>query len=160
MRLPAHAGCKVGVTTFSQVAKTPRKWLAPMLPNGDPALQLEEICYNVFYPCREPQPTSQRRLPWLVRPLQDFLHGFTKFTGVSKWFIWPFVYLYGRFLPYCPDAPLLDPVVHAYGARKTIEGTSKWPLVIFSHGLFGSRTTYSQFCGRLASEGKNCIDSS
>jgi platelet-activating factor acetylhydrolase len=30
---------------------------------------------------------------------------------------------------------------------------TKFPLVIFSHGLAGTRTTYSQYCSALASEG-------
>ncbi|KAG9045820.1 hypothetical protein FS837_005610 [Tulasnella sp. UAMH 9824] len=29
----------------------------------------------------------------------------------------------------------------------------KWPLIVFSHGLAGTRNTYSQFCSNLASEG-------
>ncbi len=29
----------------------------------------------------------------------------------------------------------------------------RWPVVIFSHGLAGSRLTYSQYCGELASHG-------
>lgn len=32
-------------------------------------------------------------------------------------------------------------------------GEAKWPLVIFSHGLGGTRTAYSTFCSDLASEG-------
>lgn len=42
------------------------------------------------------------------------------------------------------DAPILDPAEHG----------TKWPLVIFSHGLGGSPTTYSQFCTRLAASGR------
>jgi platelet-activating factor acetylhydrolase len=43
-----------------------------------------------------------------------------------------------------PNAPLLHP------------GTTRkqWPLVIFSHGLAGSRTAYSQLCSEMAASGR------
>jgi platelet-activating factor acetylhydrolase len=34
---------------------------------------------------------------------------------------------------------------------------SRWPLVIFSHGLAGTRTTYSQLCASLAAQGRVVI---
>lgn len=30
---------------------------------------------------------------------------------------------------------------------------AQFPLVLFTHGLCGTRNTYSQYCSRLASEG-------
>jgi len=45
-------------------------------------------------------------------------------------------------IPVCKEATLLDP-----GSE------GKWPLVLFSHGLGGTRATYSHFCCALAAEG-------
>ncbi|KAF8204697.1 platelet-activating factor acetylhydrolase, isoform II-domain-containing protein [Pholiota molesta] len=81
-----------------------------------------------------------------ARPIRETLHGFAAFLGISKWLLWPVVYLFGVFLkiPAYSNAPLLKPETQS----------SQWPLVIFSHGLGGSRTAYSQFCSRLAASGK------
>lgn len=37
------------------------------------------------------------------------------------------------------------------------EESTPWPFVIFSHGLGGARTTYSNLCTRLAAEGRVVI---
>jgi platelet-activating factor acetylhydrolase len=33
-------------------------------------------------------------------------------------------------------------------------GDKPWPLVLFSHGLAGTRTTYSVLCAHLAAQGR------
>lgn len=44
-------------------------------------------------------------------------------------------------IPVYNDAPLLQPVLDgSVGGHDAVAG--KWPLVIFSHGLGGSRTSY------------------
>ncbi|KAK2466113.1 hypothetical protein APHAL10511_001755 [Amanita phalloides] len=54
--------------------------------------------------------------------------------------------------PVYANAPLLRPL----SGKMTNEckSTGQWPLVIFSHGLGGSRTAYSHLCSRLAASGK------
>lgn len=69
------------------------------------------------------------------------------------------MYLYGRLLkiPVYPNAPLLRQRLTASPEHTRVRSEtppSSWPLVIFSHGLGGSRTAYSQVCTRLASSGR------
>lgn len=48
-------------------------------------------------------------------------------------------------MPVIPLAPLAPPPASS--------STAKHPLVIFSHGLAGTRNTYSQYCSALAAKG-------
>ncbi|KAI6007000.1 platelet-activating factor acetylhydrolase [Pisolithus albus] len=52
------------------------------------------------------------------------------------------VVIWGTTFPGIPNAPL-----------KTPSGSSKWPLVLFSHGAGSSRLMNSSFCGEMASRG-------
>jgi hypothetical protein len=62
-------------------------------------------------------------------------------------------------IPAYPNAPLLPPPETNSKSDDSSEtlanraNNARWPLVLFSHGLAGTRTTYSQWCGNLASEG-------
>jgi platelet-activating factor acetylhydrolase len=63
-------------------------------------------------------------------------------------------------------ATLLRSVIHWYGSTIKIPvyehapllappvDLARWPLVLFSHGLGGTRTTYSTLCADLASRGR------
>ena len=59
------------------------------------------------------------------------------FTRYSSYFI------RSTTLPVFGNAPLLSPPTT----------NRKWPVLVFSHGLGGSRNTYTQICGSLASHG-------
>ncbi|KAJ7904684.1 platelet-activating factor acetylhydrolase, isoform II-domain-containing protein [Mycena olivaceomarginata] len=124
---------------------------ATLAATNAPALVLgEEVAFTLYYPAdlsRKPRP--RKGLDWLVRPTGATLKGFSRFTGVPVWLLWPVVYLFGICLkiPVYWNAPLL----HPGDARK------QWPLVVFSHGLGGSRTAYSQLCSEMAAAGKVVI---
>ncbi|KAF8681161.1 Platelet-activating factor acetylhydrolase, isoform II [Rhizoctonia solani] len=154
MRLPDYKGkFPVGVTTLTKPIR-PSRVCGSARFNGRPALKLEEIAYSVYYPTTDDRPHGNRGVNWLPRPLHIATAGWAKFA-------WPLVYLFARFikLPAYADAPL-RPQIESPTSRETdssaetlTNSTAKWPLVIFSHGLAGGRFTYSDYCGRLASQG-------
>ncbi|KAF9247381.1 platelet-activating factor acetylhydrolase [Melanogaster broomeanus] len=155
MFLPKPGGrFPVGATTF-KLAVPPcslsrAKVSSTASSESEDALVLREVVFTAFYPADVQSESTPKGLSWLLRPLSESYRGYVRFSGLSSWLLWPVVYIYGALLKALhPDAPLLNP--------HTIDDRSKpspWPLVIFSHGLGGSRTAYSQICTRMASSGR------
>ncbi|KZP24695.1 hypothetical protein FIBSPDRAFT_856902 [Athelia psychrophila] len=144
---PIRGKYAVGATDFTIPLHSTTYIGKAKLKHGETAaLALEEVAFTAFYPVG----TSQDMAPpldWLVRPVSTMLRGYAHFGGLSritKWVFWPMMYLYGSriTIPVAHNAPLLAPDL------------SPWPLVIFSHGLGGTRTSYSQVCARLAASGR------
>ncbi|SJL01785.1 uncharacterized protein ARMOST_05108 [Armillaria ostoyae] len=140
-----HDLYSVGATTFVTPVRPSRTYGSARLSNGQPALVLDEVAFTAYYPANRADKAwkSKRGINWLNRPLNETWRGFVNFAqSFPSWLLWPFVYFYGAFIkvPVYPNAPLLR--------------TKQWPLVIFSHGLGGSRTAYSQICSRIAASGR------
>ncbi|KAJ7283996.1 platelet-activating factor acetylhydrolase, isoform II-domain-containing protein [Mycena rebaudengoi] len=148
LRPPPHGTHPVGATTFVSSVTPPLQISAAKLKaSSELAFQLDGVSFTAFYPAdisRKPA----KGLHWLIRPLSSVFRGYARFVGVSAWLLWPVFYLFGVFLkiPVYPNASLLNP------KGKVADG--RWPLIIFSHGLGGSRMAYSQLCSRLAASGK------
>ncbi|KAK7060480.1 hypothetical protein VNI00_001245 [Paramarasmius palmivorus] len=157
MFLAEPKGLPVGATTFT--ARIPSLITSGVARFRDhderKGLSLEEVAFTAYYPTEADVSSKSlaKGLHWITRPLRTALEGFVRFSGARSWLAWsvllPLVYLYGRFLkiPVYPNAPLLNP-------NRASAPKKQWPLVIFSHGLGGSRTAYSQICTRIASSGR------
>ncbi|KAL4076150.1 platelet-activating factor acetylhydrolase [Scleroderma citrinum] len=143
----------VGATTFKlpvpRILFSRAKVAAGKSDGLKPALLLQEVVFTAYYPAALPHGNVSYGIDWLLRPLELSLLGYARFSGFSSWILWLIVHLYGRLLkiPVYRNAPLLNPY-------ENTASSSPWPLVIFSHGLRGSRTAYSQLCTRIASSGR------
>ncbi|ODN90734.1 1-alkyl-2-acetylglycerophosphocholine esterase [Cryptococcus wingfieldii CBS 7118] len=127
----------------------------PLLKStSKPAFSLSHVGYAVFYPCNtdyeDAKGKHQERkkgFGWVPEPMSEIIKGYGKFAGgkgAVSWFVRPLGYFASRLLmPVYPLAPISP-------AQRPSAG---YPLIIFSHGLAGTRHTYSQYCAALASEG-------
>ena len=106
---------------------------------------ISTLLVRLFYPCTPTTTTggTQKREPWIHGPRDELLKGYGEFMGVrplvarivSKLSLVSYLTM-----PALSNAPFKQPL-HPY------------PVVIFSHGLGGHRSAYSQYCGNLASYG-------
>ena len=108
-----------------------------------PDSKITSIKFRVFYPTTS-NATSKKSVPWLPEPHKESMAGFISFTGASPRLqrllsLFPNIFSYIN-IPAVRDAPLLS-------------RNSKYPVVVFSHGLGGNANAYSSICGNLASCG-------
>lgn len=106
------------------------------------------IAFRIFYPCVAPSSgQTDRPVRWIPQPQRQNVAALIKFLGVSdkkssalsyltQWFYWIKINAHR-------NAPIHD--------APTSNG--RWPVSFFSHGLAGSRNSYSYICGDMASNG-------
>ena len=123
---------------------------------GEPAFKLETVLFTLFYPADETRPGSGHCQPWVQRPIDVTAAGYSRFLGQREDLCrWMFK-LAGESLqlPAEADRPLAPPPsppptctapsssssVDRIRAEASERGA--FPLIIFSHGMSGQRTTY------------------
>ncbi|KAF2268241.1 hypothetical protein CC78DRAFT_455457 [Lojkania enalia] len=175
--LPTYSGpYSVGCMEFELPAERPRT-ISHIKRNGIHLLQLETVLFTLYYPSafgagtgKDPAGNKKwSRETWLPRPRLQSAKGYGRFAGLSE-----FISV-GMFAGTCmltklrafrnaPPAMHWPPNgnVHSGGSKvKNEQGSPplgrekepEFPLLIFSHGLGGTRTAYSSMCGEFASYG-------
>lgn len=146
---------------------------ATLKSTGQPALCLDTVLVTLYYPADPTQPGSGRRQPWVERPLNQTAAGYARFANQRPWLMKAIVWLFARGvrLPVEAERPLQSSAMstaadsppltdaRSHDSHQTIVGTddapspgkSRFPVVVFSHGLSGTRTTY-----RYASRRRRC----
>lgn len=114
-------------------------------PSPAPEDHISTVQYRVFYPC---EPDSQgKSINWLPNPQREHVSAYTRFLGASSTLA-EFISFFPRLLHYISipvrkNAALLEPAT----------SNKRWPVMMFSHGLGGSRNAYSHLVGSIASHG-------
>ncbi|TKA78629.1 hypothetical protein B0A55_02671 [Friedmanniomyces simplex] len=173
--LPTYTGpYPVGTMEIEVPARNPRVF-SHITREGKHILQLETVLMTVYYPSSyhdrnlavpEGKKNLSREL-WLGRPRVSMAKGYGKFAGLGDFLI-PFMLptMFTK-LPAYRNAPVAEywaPEVDTKSdgvEAKTTEGIKPegaadepiFPLIMFSHGLGGTRTMYSSVCGEFASYG-------
>ncbi|KAJ3271931.1 Platelet-activating factor acetylhydrolase [Terramyces sp. JEL0728] len=108
-------------------------------PEGSSPLK-KGVLFRLYYPTSAKSAPKQNWLPdgWF------YSKGYGNFLHIPTYLISTFIY---PFLVYTKLAAFKETPL------ETAELPQKLPVVIFSHGLAGMRTTYSNICGNLASRG-------
>ncbi|KAK5202567.1 hypothetical protein LTR41_011686 [Exophiala xenobiotica] len=176
-KLPKYTGpYQVGTMDLEVPAKEPRTF-SHIIRQKVHLIALEPVLMNIYYPAhykiRSELKTSafcqKFRPTWLSRPRDQTSRGYARFSSLPESLIeaWFFCTAWFTELPAYKNARLADhyplqdtaSTNHRKHERQMGDPPAdgpdkpKFPLVIFSHGLGGTRTTYSTLCGELASHG-------
>ncbi|XDG08796.1 hypothetical protein ABKA04_008411 [Annulohypoxylon sp. FPYF3050] len=169
--LPDYVGpYSVGVMEIEVPVREPRTF-SRIKRNHMHALRMDTVLFSVFYPCDASSYASDKgkkpsKATWLARPRALTSKGYAKFFGVPHLPVTAYIAATTMFtkLPAFRNAKLAGPHTDALprssssaNSRDTLmEGDgqkTKFPVILFSHGLGGSRSCYSAICGELASNG-------
>jgi len=175
--LPLYSGpYSVGFMDIEVPVREPR-YFSEIKRDHRHLLELETVLFSVFYPSgfgsgqgNSPEGEKKWSRPtWLPRPRVEVAKGYGKFAGIPTW---PAVGWFGLTtaftkIPAFRNAKLAEhwppdknsreggyETKNSAGSRPAGEPEKpRFPLLIFSHGLGGTRTTYSSVCGEFASYG-------
>lgn len=167
--LPEYSGpYPVATADLELAVANPRSFGHALLKSTTrPALQLDTVLVTLFYPADSTQRGSGNRQHWLQRPLGQTAEGYARFLGQKPWLVKALFWLVGARvrLPVQADrslAPKKTDTTSEGASTASSQATAvdaglagekgRFPLVVFSHGLSGTRTTYrcakrdSAFC--------------
>lgn len=161
--LPRYSGPHVVSTLDLELpVERPRSFgHATLKSTGQPALQLDTLLVTFYYPADQNRSGAGYFQPWVERPLNQTAAGYARFANQRPWLMKALVWLFVRDvrLPVeaerpletsatptgatAGDAPSRDSQSTAVDENAALPATkTRIPVVIFSHGLSGTRTTY------------------
>lgn len=181
-RLPKYSGpYEVGVLDLEIPVKHPRHF-SEIKRKHRHAIVLETVLITIYYPAHLDTATDVRvqkahsqhngRPTWIPRPRHLTTAGYAKFASLPSWPTMAF-FLATTWLTKLPAYRNADLAVHWPERNKSWRDHStsprkaasrppdgpdmpKFPLILFSHGLGGTRACYSSICGEFASHGFIC----
>ncbi|KAG9252271.1 platelet-activating factor acetylhydrolase, isoform II-domain-containing protein [Emericellopsis atlantica] len=114
-------------------------------PAPENAADIPTVLFRIFYPAVDE--SDEKCIPWLPNPQRHHISAYTRFVGVGNTLA-EFLSFFPRHLNYTTIP------AHKNSKLRSSDGESaRWPTMIFSHGLGGSRNSYSYIAGSLASHG-------
>lgn len=162
-KLPDYSGpYSVGVVDVEAPVQTRRNVSDVVFKDsGKPAFDLETVLFSVYYPAVQEFKSTKPHHPW-VSNIPQHAEGYARFAGISSsilnnifsFAMWTLVG--STTVPANVDVPLHGSVGRQqYSPEIPIDdyGLPKFPVIVFSHGMASSRTSYTQWCGELASLG-------
>lgn len=157
--LPYYTGpYSVGYMELELPAEQPRTFSNIKRESGH--AQLDTVLFGIYYPTNaDPRDRASTRVPWLPRPRVLTCRGYSKFFNLPHQPVTAYMASTCMFtkLPAIRNTRVAQARPSSQGEETGPPGVDprkpKFPVVVFSHGLGGSRTMYSTVCGDLASYG-------
>ncbi|KAK5097331.1 hypothetical protein LTR70_002623 [Exophiala xenobiotica] len=177
-RLPKYSGpYQVGIIDLEIPAREPRQF-SKIKRDHRHTFVLETVLVSIYYPAHLDSASEERiqkarskhnaRPTWLARPRHLTVEGYAKFASLPQWPILAFFMMttYLTKLPAYRNARIAEhwPEINEEWHNRKTNSTAgpvpalgplqpKFPLILFSHGLGGTKTSYSSVCGEFASHG-------
>lgn len=173
---PPSGPYSVGSMEIEVPVETPRP-ISNIKRNGRHLLQLETVLFTLYYPAAfgigsGPAPGGEKkwsRETWLPRPRMETAKGYARFAGIPDSIgigLFAATTMLTKLRAYrnSPPATHWPPegnmkkngykIKNQQGSPpEGMSGEPTFPLLMFSHGLGGSRTAYSSLCSEFASYG-------
>lgn len=164
--LPAYTGeYDVGTIDIEVPVERRRINDAIRIETGEPAFQLETVFFSLFYPAVKGSKSKAAKHLWVPKPVSLQAEGYARFAHVNNR-LTNNVFTLGLWslagsttVPAEVDVPLHGTRETAYDSSYQAEtplddyGLPEFPVIVFSHGMASSRTSYTQYCAELASRG-------
>ncbi|KAH9819317.1 Platelet-activating factor acetylhydrolase, isoform II [Teratosphaeria destructans] len=163
--LPKYTGdFDVGVIDVEAPCEKRKLNDATLKGTDGPAFELETVLFSLYYPAVKNSRSSKAHHLWLPKPINLHAEGYARFAHMSNWltnslFTFGLWTLVGNTkIPAQVDVPLHGSVTKPwidYDNEHPIDdyGLPEFPVIVFSHGMASSRTSYSQYCSELAARG-------
>ncbi|CAN8101330.1 unnamed protein product [Discula destructiva] len=167
--LPHYTGpFNVGYLEMELPAKNPQTF-SHIKREHKHALQLDTVLFSIYYPTSDdPAADASGGPTWLSRPRVPTAHGYAKEFSLPSLPVTAYMAatcmltklparrnakVAQKAKPPSASASADHTTGAADGQQRSGDGRPMFPVVVFSHGLGGSRTMYSTVCGDLASYG-------
>ncbi|KAK3686531.1 hypothetical protein LTR37_019739 [Vermiconidia calcicola] len=162
-KLPAYSGeHDVGVVDIEAPVAKRNISDAVFKDTGKPAFELDTVLFSLYYPAVKESRTSKPHHYWVPNIAQQ-AEGYARFAGINNVItnnvfslaLWTLVG--STTVPAKVDVPIHGMMRKYQDYVDEIPmdnyGLPSFPVVVFSHGMASSRTSYTQYCGDLASRG-------
>ena len=127
-----------------------------------PVFEPETVLFSLYYPAEDIRRATKSHLPWISNMALQ-AEGFARFAKIDSSFttnlfnfgLWSLIG--STTIPAHVDVPLsgTGQVARHHEAQQPLQKHElrRLPVIVFSHGMASSRTSYTQYCGEMASRG-------